>query len=134
MVDFVAVFLLAWLVFPALQSDDVLVRLLGISIVPVDEVVRQRHFLYCCGVAFFLSNFCAYLLNLFFVFEGGRHKRGREVTLFYAVSLLSTGLGVGAGWILINLAALGTTWAVLVKIGCSVLVNFIGRKWIVFKG
>jgi putative flippase GtrA len=132
-VDFIAFFLLVWFVFPALQPDDIMVRFLGISVVEVDEALRARHFLYACAGAFVVSNLCAYLLNLFFVFEGGRHKRWLEALLFYGVSLGSTGAGVALGWGLIHFVGLGTTWSALSKIACSVLVNFAGRKWIVFK-
>jgi len=132
-VDFVALFLLAWLVFPALQQDDVLVKLLGISVKEISETVREWHFILCSAGAFILSNLCAYILNLLFVFEGGKHKRWMEAVLFYGGSLFSCAAGICLGWGLIHFAGLGTTWSALSKIACSVLVNFAGRKWIVFK-
>lgn len=132
-VDFIAFFLFVWLVFPALLPDDILVRFLGISVEGVDEALRARHFFYASVGSFVVSNLCAYLLNLFFVFEGGKHDRWLEVALFYGVSLASAGAGIGLGMGLIHYAGLGTTWSALSKIACSILMNYAGRKWLVFK-
>lgn len=132
-VDFVAFFLFAWLVFPALQPDDIMVRFLGISVEGVDEALRAQRFFYASVGSFVVSNLCAYLLNLFFVFEGGKHDRWLEVALFYGVSLASAGAGIGLGMGLIHYVGLGTTWSALSKIACSILMNYAGRKWLVFK-
>ena len=80
-----------------------------------------------------VSIFAPIFLNLFFFFEVCLHKLWLVALLFYGVSLGSTGAGVALGWGLIHFVGLGTTWSALSKIACSVMVNFEGRKWIVFK-
>ena len=76
----------------------------------------------------------SYILNVLFVFKSGKHKRHHELLLFYAVSVVSLILATFGGWVLINTFGLGTTWSYVVKMVASVLINYAGRKFFVFKG
>ncbi len=59
-----------------------MVRFLGISVEGVDEALRAQRFFYASVGSFVVSNLCAYLLNLFFVFEGGKHDRCWRLRFF----------------------------------------------------
>jgi putative flippase GtrA len=131
--DILVFFLVAWLLFPALTTDDVLVRLFHLKVVDVPEYLRMINFCLSNGVAFLLSNLVAYILNVLFVFERGRHDRKKEVVLFYVVSAISVGLGVGIGALLIHGFGLSTTFSYVAKAISTVLINFVARKYIIFR-
>jgi putative flippase GtrA len=131
-VDMVVFFLLAWSVLPALTEADWLVRMLGLDPVPVTEAVRSRNFVLASVICFFFSNLTAYILNLLFVFKGGRHARHVEFTLFYGVSVVSLVLAVFAGWVLIAGFGLSTTWSYIAKMAAALLINYAGRRHFIF--
>ncbi len=132
-VDIVVFYLLAWKVLPALTANDQLVELLGVSITPVSESVRQWHYVANRGLTFMVSNFTAYVANVLWVFTPGRHSRFKEILLFYLVSgisfLIATGISAG----LIAWFGCTTTTAFLVNMVCSLMINFVCRKYFVFK-
>ena len=84
--------------------------------------------------AFLISNTVAYILNVKWVFTGGRHSQKKEVFLFYAVSALSFGAGWAIGAMLIGPVGLPEWAAVGSKIIASVLINYVARKFFIFKG
>ena len=110
-VDMVIFFLVAWLLFPALTENDILVRLFNLDIVAIPEYLRTINFCLANVIAFALSNLTAYILNVLFVFKAGKHSRRKEVGLFYLVSAISVGLGVGVGVLLIQGFGLSTTFS-----------------------
>lgn len=133
-VDMAAFFLLAWFAFPALAQDDILVKLFNLSPEPITEAVRGRNFVIDSGLCFLISNFTAYILNVLFVFKAGKHKRHHEMLLFYAVSTVSLVLATFAGWLLISVFGLGTTWSYVAKMVAALMINYAGRKFFVFHG
>ena len=133
-VDIVAFFLLALFAFPALSQDDILVKLLSLSPEPISEAVRGRNFVIDSILCFFISNLTAYILNVLFVFKSGKHKRHKEMLLFYGVSTLSLIVATFAGWVLINWFGLGTTWSYIAKMVAAIMINYAGRKFFVFHG
>ena len=133
-VDALAFFVAAWRFLPALAPDDPLVRMLHLQGPFADETVRAINYLINRVIAFFVSNLVAYVTNVWWVFERGRHRRDIEVTLFYAVSAFSLVAGAGLGWTLIRLAGCSTTVAYLGNITASILINYACRKYVVFKG
>jgi len=133
-VDMVAFFLLAWFAFPALAQDDILVKLLNLSPEPITEALRGRNFIIDSILCFMVSNMTAYILNILFVFKSGKHKRHHELLLFYAVSVISLILATAAGWVLISVFGLGTTWSYVAKMVAAVLINYAGRKFFIFNG
>lgn len=132
--DAAVFYFLSWRVWPALRADDPLGRRLRLRLRPVDEHRRAARFLVNNAVAFLVSNLVGYALNTAFVFTRGRHPRPLELALFFAVSAVSMALGSFTGWALIRAAGWGTTPAYAAKIAASLLMNFAGRKWIVFLG
>lgn len=133
-VDMMAFFLLAWFAFPALAQDDVLVKLFNLSPEPITEAIRGRNFIIDSVLCFMVSNMTAYILNVLFVFKSGKHKRHHEMLLFYAVSTVSLILATFAGWLLISVFGLGTTWSYIAKMGAALMINYAGRKFFIFHG
>lgn len=134
MVDMGLFFLMAWKVFPALRSDELLVRLFRITVPVVEEAVRSRRYVLIKVFTFLVANFTAYVLNVLWVFESGRHSRRKEIALFYVVSITSWAAGTALGWALIQWAHTTTTSAYVANMVASVLINFVCRKYLVFKG
>ncbi len=84
-------------------------------------------------LAFPAGNVVAYATNALWVFHGGRHSRWREFLIFTAISLFSFLVGLFGGPILTRYG-LHPHFAQIGLIITSTLVNFVCRKFIVFKG
>ena len=132
-VDLSITFLLSWLVFPALKPDETLVRLLGLQIDALDALERSRHFAINSGIAFLFSNATAYILNVLFVFKPGKHSRKKELLLFYAVSVTAALIGIGTGSIVMKAFNLSFVASLGTKVISSLLINYAGRKYFIFK-
>jgi putative flippase GtrA len=108
-----------WL-FPAFGDD-----------IPQD--VRALNTTYANMVAFFFSNVFAYVTNSMWVFTPGRHHRVKEFFYFTLVSTLGFTAGLVAGPYLIHKYGISTLLAQLLMVFASVMVNFVCRKFFVFK-
>ena len=133
-VDMLLFFLLAWRVFPALRENDPVVTRLGLTVRHVEEADRSRRFILCTAFAFLCSNLTAYLLNILWVFEPGRYAWYVEMALFYAVSGISIVLGTALGWAMIRFLHVSTSSSYAGKLIASLLINYVCRKYFVFKG
>lgn len=132
-VDMTVFYTLSWKILPALTSDDQMVRLLGMSIVPVTEAIRLRNYVFNRTITFLFANFAAYVANVLWVFTPGRHSRAKEIGLFYLVSGVSYLIGTGLSAYAIHLGA-KTTTGYLINMVCSLTINYVCRKFIIFKG
>ena len=134
-VDALVFYLLAWLVFPCLQSNDPvaeLLRALGFTVrqVPPAQIVRNYWIIkFFC---FFASNITVYTLNVLYVFEPGRHRKHHEVLLFFSISLF---VFLGGTWFGAWLIKFGwrTTYAYLFVLALGIVTNYALRKFLVFK-
>ena len=133
-VDVLVFYTMSWKIVPALNDADPIVRKLRLAITHVDEETRSRRFILNSACAFVFSNLTAYLINVFWVFEPGRYAWYVEIGLFYAVSGLSIFIGTFLGWLLIRTLHLSTTYSYVTKIISALLINFVCRKYVVFKG
>jgi putative flippase GtrA len=133
-VDMLVFYTLAWKFLPALRENDPLVTRLRLSVTHIEEDVRSRRFVINTAIAFVFSNLTAYLINIYWVFEPGRHAWYIELALFYAVSGVSIVIGTALGWAMIRYLHLSTTSSYVAKMFASLMVNFVCRKFIVFKG
>lgn len=133
-VDLSITFAMSWLVFPALKPDELLVRLLGLHVEPLDQGVRSMHFAINSGIAFIFSNLTAYILNVMWVFKPGKHSRRKELALFYAVSIVSLIIGTASGSMVMKAFNLSFAISLVTKMIASLMVNYAGRKFFVFKG
>lgn len=132
--DFCVFYLMAVFVVPSLTQDDVFVRLFGIVVEPITEVMRLRNFWIGKGTSFLAANLVAYALNVMFVFKGGKHKVHHEVALFFGVSFIAFLLGTWSGGILIHSFGIQTTFSNLTAIVFATLINYTGRKFFIFHG
>lgn len=133
-VHVVAFYFFSWLLVPALKEDDIVVRILHLTVTAINDTVRARNAVINNWLAFIFSNFAAYILNVAWVFESGRHKRWMEITMFYAVSAISIAVGSAVMWLLVRFFGSSTTMAFAADIAAAAMVNFVVRKYYIFKG
>jgi putative flippase GtrA len=119
---------------PALSQGDALAGLLHLRIVDVSDAIRARNSIIDNVIAFIFSNLTAYLINIVWVFESGRHHRVLEIGFFYLVSGISTFIGSALMGYLIGRFGVTTTVAFGVNVLVSLMINFVLRKRLIFKG
>ncbi len=134
LVDFSVFYYIAIKVLPALTPDDVIARLLGLDPEPISTHARLSHYWICIFAGFVISNVVAYVLNVLFVFRGGKHKVHHEIALFFAVSMVAFLLSSVSGDLLIRFFAVQTTVSKLTAIIFATLINYTGRKYFIFHG
>ena len=106
----------------------------ALSTSPVSDALRARNAMIDNVVAFMISNMTAYVINIFWVFERGRHHWVKEIAVFYLVSGVSVTIGtVLMGW-LIHSYGIMTAIAFFANVIVSLMINFVMRKFYVFKG
>lgn len=127
-------FLAGFLLFPCVTADDPLVKLFGLVAPAVEEALRARYAVYSNIIAFFVSNTVCYIINRLFVFRPGRHHVVIEFLLFLAVSAVSTLVGTTLMGLLIQHLGIQTTYAFGANILSSLAINYVMRKFFVFKG
>jgi len=126
--------LLGYRIFPCLQTRDTVVRLLHLSMPVINDTARGENAILANFIAFVVSNFVAYILNVWFVFRSGRHHRLVELGLFYAVSGVSFAIGTALmGWLILRFGLM-TTVAFFSNIFVALLINYGMRKFVIFKG
>jgi putative flippase GtrA len=127
-------YLMASLVLPALSHGDVTARLLGLPVTDVSDALRARNSMINNVVAFLFSNLTAYLININWVFEPGRHHPALEILFFYLVSGVSVLIGSSLMGFLIHRYGTTTTVAFGANVLVSLMINYVMRKFVVFKG
>lgn len=133
-VHVVVFYLFSWLILPALESDDIAVKILQLAVADVNDSLRARNAMINNCLAFLFSNLVAYILNISWVFESGRHNRWVEIIMFYAVSAISVAIGTAVLGLLIKYIGSSTTLAFAADIIAAAMVNFVVRKYYIFKG
>ena len=138
-VHMVVFFICALLAFPALTDTDPFVRFFGwlgvsVPIAEVSDTVRASRNVYDNFIAFMFSNAVAYVINIFWVFKRGRHHWLVEVLMFYAVSGISFGIGTALQWALVNYTGIDTTYAFGAQLITAMMINYVCRKFVIFKG
>ena len=134
-VDQMVFYLLAWLVLPCLRASDPIAKLIvGVGL-PFQEATEQEikiNYWIIKVICFVLSMSVAYILNILFVFHGGRHKRSVEITMFFGFSLLQF-VFIWFGSVLISQFSWEVTYANYSMLFLGVATNYFARKKIVFK-
>lgn len=131
----VTFFVLGWRLFPCLTEDDIMVRLLKIkTTAPKASKSRAINAAIATAIAFLISNAMAYLLNVLFVFDAGKHDIVIEIALFYAVSGISIVIGTSLQTLLIARYGIMTTLAFGSNIVSALLINYAMRKFFIFNG
>jgi putative flippase GtrA len=119
---------------PALNQHDALAGLMHLHVPEVSDAVRARNSVSDNVIAFMFSNLTAYLINIIWVFESGRHRRVVEIGFFYLVSGISTAIGSTLMALLIGRFGITTTVAFGANVLTSLMINFVLRKYVIFKG
>lgn len=127
-------YLCAFKAFPALGPNDPLLRVLHASAVPLSDAIRARNSTIDNVIAFMFSNLTAYLINIAWVFESGRHNRIIEIGFFYLVSGISMVIGTALMGLLIDRLGIATTLAFGTNIFTALVFNYVLRKFLIFKG
>ena len=94
---------------------------------------RGLNFFIANSLAFLASSILVYLLNRHWVFMPGRHSKTKEIILFYGVAIIAFLISTSIGTYFVNIVVLNEYIAGLVTIILSVGINFVGRRWLVFK-
>ena len=100
----------------------------------ISDSLRAKNLLINNTIAFFLANIVAYVTNILFVFKGGRHHPVLEFLYFTLVSGVAFAISQIAGPWLVKEFGVPTNVAILTNLVTSMLLNFAGRKFFVFKG
>lgn len=114
-------------VFPAIQG-------MTVNGAPITDSHRARNALINNCIAFMIANVVAYITNVMFVFKPGLHGPVMEFLLFTGGSGVAFLLSQFAGPYLIKRFGLPTQVALASNVVASMLLNFVIRKFIVFKG
>jgi len=101
--------------------------------VGLEGAQRGWNFFWSFSIAFLLANIVAYLVNRRWVFQSGRHSRLVEISLFYALAITAFLLGTPLGAYLVAKYPINEYFVYLMLAVTSALVNFLGRKFVVFK-
>jgi len=135
-VDQIVFYALAVLALPCLRPSDPFAKLLSMFGFEIPEVSGEQlrtNYWIIKAICFLLSNAVVYLLNVLFVFHGGRHRRSVEVAMFFGFSLLQF-FYVWLGSMLISRFGWEVTYANIAMLVLGIITNYIARKKIVFKG
>lgn len=124
----------AGFVWPCLGADDLFVRFCGFPSATVSDAVRATRAVSCNLVGFFVANGVCWLLNRKYVFTPGRHHWFVEYVLFLAGSGLAILTGSALIWALVRFYGLQTAYSFAINVVVSVAMNFVVRKFFVFKG
>ena len=132
-------YLLAATYLKCLTADDVAVRLLGFPAAEfsgTEAWYASRGMIAACATAvgFFLANVFCWLMNRRFVFRPGKFRWFAEFGMFFGASTLATVIALGTMKVLIDSFGMMTTFAVVVEVVVSFLVNFFIRKYFIFRG
>lgn len=85
------------------------------------------------SIAVVFSTTLAYLTNIKWVFTPGRHSRFVEVVSFFGIGAISFSGGLLAGPWLIKMYGISTALSQVSMAVTSVLINFVCRKFFIFK-
>jgi len=129
-----AIFYVAgYLFFPCFKPDDIVFRILNLSVEPISEATRAFNATICNAIGFIPANVTCYILNRLFVFKSGRHHVAVEFLLFFSIAALCIVIATAVQHALIVHLQMQTTFAFLINISISLAINFAMRKFVVFK-
>lgn len=100
----------------------------------ISEAVRSHNLVLNNAIAWPFGTLVAYLLNVAFVFTPGRHSKWMEWVLFWIVSAIGFFPGAFVVHWLAEDIGLSSTVSQLGFVFTAVIVNFLCRKFVIFKG
>jgi putative flippase GtrA len=105
----------------------------AVNALAINDGIRAKNLLVNNCIAFLITNVIAYVTNVLIVFKSGRHHPVIEFLMFTLISSISFGISQSAGPYLVQKFGLPTNLAILSNVAASILLNFAGRKFFVFK-
>ncbi len=132
-------YLLAATCLKCLTAEDAAVRFLGLPSVAFDGTEvwwRSRWFLaaVATAVGFTVANVFCWIMNRLFVFRPGKFSWYMEFFLFYGAAAVATVIALSVQSGLIHFGGMTTSFAAVVEVMVSFLVNFFTRRFFIFKG
>lgn len=100
----------------------------------ISEALRSHNLVLNNAIAWPFGTLVAYWLNIAFVFTPGRHSKWMEMVLFWIISAIGFFPGAFVVHWMAEGLGLPSTISQLGFIFTSVLVNFLCRKFVIFKG
>ena len=134
LVQMAVFYLLASTACRCLGPDDWAVKWFGLPHVDVPHAVRGFRFAVDTVIGFSVANVFCWLMNRAFVFRPGKFVWYKEFGMFFGAAAGAMAIATGLSWILINWGGLQTTAAVVIEVAVSFIVNFVARKFFIFKG
>lgn len=119
--------ILSLFVFPAMKN-------MVVDGVVLDEALRKHNLLLNNTIAFPFGCVVAYFTNILFVFTPGRHSKLKELVMFFGVAACGFFPGLWIIDFLVGRFAVPSSLAQCAFIFTSFIVNFLMRKFVIFKG
>ncbi|TLD70839.1 GtrA family protein [Phragmitibacter flavus] len=101
---------------------------------PLTKELRAKNLLINNGISFFITNFFVYYMNVMLVFKRGRHSPWMEFLYFTLINLIAFVISQVAGPELVRRFDIPTNIAIFSNTVAAALINFVARKFFVFKG
>jgi hypothetical protein len=100
----------------------------------ITDELRARNLLYNNTIAFFTTNVFVYYMNVLLVFKRGRHHPWMEFFYFTLVNFICFAIAQIAGPWLVHRFGIPTNVAIFTNAVVAAFINFVARKFFVFKG
>ena len=138
-VQFAGFYALASTCLRCLTEDDRAVMLLGLphaAFSGAEPWYASRWFLaaVATAVGFSVAYVFCWLMNRAFVFRPGKFAWYVEFALFFGAAAAATAVALVVQSLLIRFAGVTTSFAAVVEVIVSFLVNFFTRRFFIFKG
>ncbi len=134
LVQMAVFYLLASTVCKCLGPDDKAVKWLGLPFVEIPDWVRSLRFAVDTAIGFSVANVFCWLMNRAFVFRPGKFAWYKEFGMFFGAAACAMAVATWFAGMLICWIRLQSTVALLVEVVVSFAVNFVARKFFIFKG
>ena len=134
LVQMAVFYLLASTIYRCLGPDDWAVKWFGLPAVELSRFVRGLRFAVDTVIGFSFANVFCWLMNRAFVFRPGKYAWHKEFGMFFGAAACAMAIATGLSWVLIHWGGLQTSAAVVIEVVVSFIVNFVARKFFIFKG
>ena len=101
---------------------------------PMAKAGTYRGKVIATAAGFSVANVFCWLMNRAFVFRPGKFAWHVEFALFYGAAALATLIALVVQSALIRFAGMTTSFAAILEIVVSFFVNFVTRRFFIFKG
>ena len=134
LVQMAVFYLLASTACRCLGPDDWAVKWFGLPHVDVPHAVRGFRFAVDTVIGFSVANVFCWLMNRAFVFRRGKFVWYKEFGMFFGAAAGVVGCARGLSWLVVDWGGLQTAAAAVIEVAGSFIVNFVARKFFIFKG